>query len=45
MAHDLITPETRAAVQQLMASDQLATFSLSLDQRKDQLDQDIPGSR
>jgi nuclease S1 len=45
MAHDLLTPETRAAVQQLMGSDQLATFSLYLDQRKDQLDRDIPGSR
>jgi hypothetical protein len=45
MAHDLFTPETRAAVQQLMGSDQLATFSLYLDQRKDQLDRDIPGSR
>jgi nuclease S1 len=45
MAHDLLTPETRAAVQQLMGSDNLATFSLYFDQRKDQLDRDIPGSR
>ena len=28
-----------------MGSDDLATFSLHLDQRKDQLDRDIPGSR
>ena len=28
-----------------MGSDDLATFSLYLDQRKDQLDRDIPGSR
>ena len=45
MAHDLKAPETRAAIQQLMGSDDLATFSLYLDQRKDQLEQDIPGSR
>ena len=38
MAHDLLTLETRAAVQQLMGSDNLATFSLYLDQHKDQLD-------
>jgi hypothetical protein len=34
MAHDLLTPETRAAIQQLMGSDDLATFSLYLDKRK-----------
>jgi hypothetical protein len=45
MAHDLLTPETRATIQQLMGSDDLTTFSLYLDQRKDQLDRDIPGSR
>jgi hypothetical protein len=38
MAHDLLTPETGVAIQQLMGSDDLATFSLYLDQRKDQLD-------
>jgi hypothetical protein len=41
MAHDLLTPETQAAIQQLMGSDQLATFSLYLDERKDQMDRDI----
>jgi nuclease S1 len=45
IAHDLLTPETRAAIQQLMGSDDLATFALYLDQRKQQLEQQIPGSR
>jgi hypothetical protein len=45
LAHDLLSPETRGALQQLMGSDDLATFGLYLDQRKDQLDQQIPGSR
>jgi hypothetical protein len=45
IAHDLLTPETRAAIQQLMGRDNLATFALYLDQRKQPLEQQITGSR
>ena len=45
MARDLLSPQTRAVIQQLMGSDDLATFSLYLDKRKDQLEQEFPGSR
>lgn len=45
VAHDLLSPKTRGAIRQVMGSDDLATFGLYLDQHKDQLDQEIPGSR
>jgi hypothetical protein len=41
-AHDFLMPETRSVIQQLMGSDNLATFALYLDQRKQQLEQQIP---
>jgi S1/P1 Nuclease len=44
MAYALLTPKTRHAIQQLMGSDDLATFALYLDWQKDQLEQEIPGS-
>ena len=45
MARGLLSPTTRTALHQLMGSDDLATFALYLDQHKDQLEQQIPGSR
>jgi hypothetical protein len=45
MACDLLSPEARAAIQSLMVSVDLATFALHPDQRKQQLEQQIPGSR
>jgi hypothetical protein len=45
MARGLLSPATRTALRQLMGSDDLATFALYLDQHKDQLDRQIPGSR
>jgi hypothetical protein len=45
LARGLLSPAARTAVQQLMGSDDLATFALYLDQHKDQLEQQIPGSR
>jgi S1/P1 Nuclease len=45
MAHEILTPEAQRGIQQLMGSDDLATFTLHLDRRKQQLEQDIPGSR
>lgn len=45
VAHDLLSPKTRGAIRQLMGRDDLATFGLYLDQHKDQLEQEIPGSR
>jgi S1/P1 Nuclease len=45
MARVLLSPATQRAIRQLMGSDDLATFALYLDLHKDQLDQQIPGSR
>ena len=45
MARALLSPATQRAIRQLMGSDDLATFALYLDRHKDQLDQQIPGSR
>lgn len=45
MARALLTPSAKTALQQLMGSDDLATFALYLDQHKDDLEQQIPGSR
>jgi len=45
MARGLLSPAARTAVRQLMGSDNLATFALYLDQHKDQLEQQLPGSR
>jgi nuclease S1 len=45
VAAELLTPDTRASIKQLMGSDDLATFALYMDQQKDRLSHDIPGSR
>ena len=45
VARELLSPDARAEIVALMASDDLATFALYLDQNKDRLDQQIPGSR
>ena len=45
VARELLSPDARAAISELMGSDDLATFALYLDQHKDRLDQQIPGSR
>src|SRR5437899_2419471 len=45
VARELLSADARAAVIELMGSDDLAKFALYLDQQKDRLDQQIPGSR
>ena len=45
IARDQLSPEAKAAVRQLMGSDDLPKFSLYLDLIKDDLQQQIPGSR
>jgi hypothetical protein len=45
IAQDLLLPETRSEVETIMGSADLATFGLYLDDNKDRLDQQIPGSR
>jgi S1/P1 Nuclease len=44
IARDLLSPKARQSVRQLMGSDDLATFSLYLDQHQEELDRRIPGS-
>ena len=45
MAHDLLTPEARHAIQRLMRSDDLAASALYLERRKQPLEQQIRGLR
>jgi len=45
IARELLLPETAAELETIMGSADLATFGLYLDDNKDQLDQQIPGSR
>lgn len=40
-----MTPEARTALRELMGSDDVATMALYLDEHKERLDQQIPGSR
>jgi len=45
IAQQLLLPETGAEIETIMGSTDLATFGLYLDDYKDRLDQQIPGSR
>jgi hypothetical protein len=45
LAQELLLPETSAQIEAIMESADLATFGLYLDDNKDRLDQQIPGSR
>ena len=45
LARELLLPETAAELETIMGSADLATFGLYLDDNKDRLDQQIPGSR
>jgi hypothetical protein len=45
MAQELLLPETSAEIATIMGSADLATFGLYLDDNKDRLDAEIPGSR
>jgi hypothetical protein len=45
IARELLSPETSAEIESIMGSADLATFGLYLDDNKDLLDVEIPGSR
>src|SRR5215470_6139693 len=45
IAQELLSPETSAGLETIMGSADLATFGLYLDDNKDRLDAEIPGSR
>jgi hypothetical protein len=45
LARELLSPETSAEIETIMGSGDLATFGLYLDDNKDRLDADVPGSR
>jgi hypothetical protein len=45
LAQELLLPETSAHIEMIMGSADLATFGLYLDDNKDRLEQQIPGSR
>jgi hypothetical protein len=45
LARELLSPESIAELEIIMGSADLATFSLYLDDNKDRLDAEIPGSR
>lgn len=45
IARTLLTPQARMAIEQLMDSDDLATMALYLDQRKEEVEREIPGSK
>jgi hypothetical protein len=45
IARELLLPETSAEIETIMGSADIATFGLYLDDNKDRLEQQIPGSR
>jgi hypothetical protein len=45
IARELLSPETSAEIETVMGSGDLATFGLYLDDNKDRLDAEVPGSR
>ena len=45
IAQELLSPETSAGIETIMGTADLATFGLYLDDNKDRLEQQIPGSR
>src|SRR6516225_3576992 len=45
IAQELLSPETSAEISTIMGTADLATFGLYLDDNKDRLDAEIPGSR
>ena len=44
IAQELLSPETSAAISAIMGTTDLATFGLYLDDNKDRLDVEVPGS-
>ena len=45
IAQELLSPETSAGIETIMGTADLATFGLYLDDNKDRLDVEVPGSR